>query len=206
MVAIGNNTFTCSICRKVKPIEYLKGSLKNDAELQRLISELDELELKKIDLRDKQLEAQIGQIDGSGILREREFLNTRIRGVINRIKNFTGLLVCVADWNAGRSKALEKKGMNIKFACAFCRREVSGKKYWCHILNGLDKDINPWIAEEICKSCWLYEIVPNDKVNYCPRLGSEGFEGYSLNQETYDCQCKVGGKMNKDREGGYRDY
>lgn len=201
---INNTTFLCAVCRKIKPIEYLKGSLKNDDELQRLISENSDLILKLADLDIREADALQGKIDGSMIKRNRELIKIRLRGIDTRIKNFSGLLVCVSDWNRGRAEAQEARGLLIKFTCGWCNSTVSGKKYWCHVVNGLDKDINPWIAIELCKSCWLNEVVPNDKVNYCPRLGSDGEETWSSGDK-YDCQCKAKGKMEKDREGGYKD-
>lgn len=201
---IGNqNTFFCSICKRERALEYLKGSFKNDAELQKLITERNGLEDYRVILLEREVDAKQGKVDGSGLKREQESVELRLKGIVNRIRNFAGFLVCVADWNRGRNEALQQKGINVNFTCAFCKREVSGKKYWCHITNGLDKDLNPWLAYEFCKSCWLNEIVPNDKVNYCPRLGSDGEEVWSSGDK-YDCQCKVGGKMGRDREGGYR--
>ena len=74
-MVVNKNTFICSICRREKPIEFLKGSLQNDEELQRLLDERRQLVLQKTSLDIKEADALQGKADMSGIELARKKLN-----------------------------------------------------------------------------------------------------------------------------------
>lgn len=192
------NFFKCSNCQNIRSIEKLKGSFENQGELENLIGERKKYITTLADLDELEASAEFQGQDTTKIKQTQKNYEGLLLGISTRIKNWSGLLICVFCWDKGDKNALSKKGDNVVFTCKICERTIEGKVRWCHVVNFQDRGINPDVAVKLCKNCWLNDVVPNDKIEYCPRDGGEGYQGFEVRAK-FDCQCPTERKNDRER-------
>ena len=90
------NSFTCSSCQKVREIDLLRGSYKNNVELIKIKTETTSLTNALLKLDEMKTQAEEGNdlIKLEKIKQVRQKYSLRLKGTWERVKQFGGTMIC----------------------------------------------------------------------------------------------------------------